>query len=124
MLLKVRRNARTFHSAINSLSQVLGGADSIPLHLLIQQRQNSRSRFYHPETDSVKLLTMHSSKGLEFEAVCIPGVGYMPYLHGNPESEMRLFYVAMTRATERLLLTAHQTSEFVQRIEAGLQLMT
>ena len=84
--------------------------------------KDSRSRFYHPEADSVKLLTMHSSKGLEFKAVCIPGIGYMPYSHGEPESEMRLFYVAMTRATEQLLLTAHQTSEFVQRIEAGLQM--
>lgn len=85
--------------------------------------KDSRSRFYHPEIDSVKLLTMHSSKGLEFETVCIPGVGYMPYSHGEAESELRLFYVAMTRATERLLLTAHQTSEFVHRIEAGLQAM-
>ena len=85
--------------------------------------KDSRSRFYHPDADSVKLLTMHSSKGLEFEAVCIPGIGYMPYSHGEPESEMRLFYVAMTRATERLLLTAHRDSEFVQRVEAGLQLM-
>ena len=84
--------------------------------------KDSRSRFYHPEADSVKLLTMHSSKGLEFETVCIPGVGYLPYSHGEPESELRLFYVAMTRATQRLLLTAHQDSEFVQRIEAGLQI--
>lgn len=94
---------------------------SVPVEWL---NKDSRSRFYHPEIDSVKLLTMHSSKGLEFEAVCIPGIGYMPYSHGEPESELRLFYVAMTRATERLLLTAHQTSEFVQRIEASLQTMT
>ena len=85
--------------------------------------RDSRSRFYHPEVDSIKLLTMHSSKGLEFETVCIPGIGYMPYSYGEPETELRLFYVAMTRATEQLLLTAHQDSEFVRRIEAGLQMM-
>ncbi len=72
----------------------------------------------------MKLLTMHSSKGLEFEAVCIPGIGYMPYSYGKAESELRLFYVAMTRATERLLLTAHRSSEYVQRIQAGLQITT
>ena len=85
--------------------------------------KDSRSRFYHPDVNSVKLLTMHSSKGLEFEIVCVPGIGYMPYSYGELESELRLFYVAITRATERLLLTAHQTSEFVQRIEIGLQMM-
>lgn len=84
--------------------------------------KDSRSRFYHPNADSVKLLTMHSSKGLEFEIVCIPGIGYLPYSHSEQETEMRLFYVAMTRATNRLLLTAHKASEYVQRIEAGLQL--
>ncbi|MEM9088954.1 MAG: 3'-5' exonuclease [Cyanobacteria bacterium P01_F01_bin.53] len=83
--------------------------------------KNSNSRFYNPNAQSVKLLTMHSSKGLEFEAVCIPGIGYLPNSHGDKESEMRLFYVAMTRATDRLLLTAHQPSEYVERLRAGLQ---
>lgn len=81
-----------------------------------------RSRFFHPEADSVKVLTMHASKGLEFETVCIPGIGYLPYSQSDSESESRLFYVAMTRATERLLLTTHRSSEYAQKLEAGLQL--
>ena len=66
---------------------------------------------------------MHSSKGLEFEAVCIPGIGYLPYSKDYLDAEMRLFYVAMTRATDRLLLTAHQSSDYVQRIKAGMHTM-
>ena len=94
---------------------------NVPLEWL---NANSRSRFYHPEESSVKLLTMHSSKGLEFEAVCIPGIGYLPYSRKDLEAEMKLFYVAMTRATDRLLLTAHQPSEYVRRIEKGIQSAT
>ena len=90
----------------------------VPIEWLNKDR---RSRFYHPEADSVKLLTMHSSKGLEFEVVCIPGIGYLPYLQGDLDAEMKLFYIAMTRATERLLLTAHQSSKYVQRIQAGME---
>ncbi|PZO07878.1 MAG: ATP-dependent helicase [Leptolyngbya foveolarum] len=90
----------------------------VPVEWLNKDR---RSRFYHPKADSVKLLTMHSSKGLEFEAVCIPGIGYLPYSQNELDAEMKLFYVAITRATERLLLTAHQSSEYVQRIRAGMQ---
>ena len=83
--------------------------------------RDSRSRSYDPQLDSVKVLTMHASKGLEFSVVCIPGIGYLPSLYGEESAEKRLLYVAMTRATERLLLTAHQPSEYVQRIEVGLQ---
>jgi len=85
--------------------------------------KDNRSRFYHPELNSIKLLTMHSSKGLEFEAVCIPGIGYLPYSKDYLDAEMRLFYVAMTRATDRLLLTAHQSSDYVQKIKAGMHTM-
>ncbi|WP_265277663.1 DEAD/DEAH box helicase [Nostoc sp. KVJ3] len=38
---------------------------------------DSDSRNYHPAEQSIKLMTMHSSKGLEFPVVLIPGVGYM-----------------------------------------------
>ncbi|MEO1446039.1 MAG: 3'-5' exonuclease, partial [Cyanobacteria bacterium J06635_11] len=43
--------------------------------------QNSSSRNFDPLSPSVKLMTMHSSKGLEFPVVFIPGLGYLP--HGN-----------------------------------------
>ena len=93
----------------------------VPVEWLNKDR---RSRFYHPGDESVKLMTMHSAKGLEFEAVCIPGLGYLPYSNGDLDAELRLFYVAMTRATERLLLTAHQPSSYVQQLEARLQVAT
>ncbi len=68
--------------------------------------------------DSVKIMTLHSSKGLEFPIVAIAGIGFMPYKEKEAADDARLLYVAMTRATEHLLMTASKTSEFVQRLSA------
>lgn len=60
--------------------------------------------------DSIIIATMHSSKGLEFDAVFIPDAneGITPHkkatLATDIEEERRLFYVAMTRAKERLYI--------------------
>lgn len=61
--------------------------------------------------DAVSLMTIHASKGLEFDAVFITGLeqGLFPSSHGDdsrdPEEERRLFYVALTRARKKLLLS-------------------
>jgi superfamily I DNA/RNA helicase len=70
--------------------------------------------------DTVKLVTMHSSKGLEFPRVIIPDLGAMPRAGEDENEEARLLYVAMTRATEQLLLLHHTESAFTRRIRASI----
>ena len=70
--------------------------------------------------DSVKIVSMHSSKGLEFPLVIIPGLGEMPAPDGDEAAEARLLYVAMTRATERLLLIHQHDSVFSKRIRDSI----
>lgn len=70
--------------------------------------------------DSVKLVTMHSSKGLEFPFVIIPGLGSLPKPGQTEADEARLLYVAMTRATEHLLLIHHDDSVFSKRIRDSI----
>jgi len=53
--------------------------------------------------DTVKFLTMHSCKGLEFPLVAIPGAG-RAVDEGRKSEEARLLYVAMTRATRELVV--------------------
>ncbi|RIX49533.1 MAG: DNA helicase II [Rhodocyclales bacterium GT-UBC] len=53
--------------------------------------------------DTVKFLTMHSCKGLEFPLVAIPGAG-RAVDEGRKNEEARLLYVAMTRATRELVV--------------------
>ncbi len=59
-------------------------------------------------------MTMHSSKGLEFPLVSISGLGYMPGKQHDLAAEAKLLYVAMTRSTDKLLLTCDKKSEFVE----------
>jgi len=64
---------------------------------------------------AVKLMTVHASKGLEFDYVFISGLEQDLFPHAGPESsagsedseeERRLFYVALTRARKKLMLSA------------------
>lgn len=70
--------------------------------------------------DAVRVISMKSSKGLEFPLVIIPGLGQMPASGEDETHEARLLYVAMTRATERLVLIHHEDSIFSARIRASI----
>lgn len=66
--------------------------------------------------DAVQLMTIHASKGLEFDVVFITGLeeGLFPHDNslsepGGIEEERRLMYVAMTRARKRLYITLAQS---------------
>jgi DNA helicase-2/ATP-dependent DNA helicase PcrA len=76
--------------------------------LISQDDQNA------DEGGRVNLMTIHAAKGLEFPVVFIAGAedGLIPHERsleedeGNIEEERRLFYVAITRAKERLYITS------------------
>ena len=75
-------------------------------HLVLSETDDG-----HVTSHQVVGLTLHSAKGLEFDACVIAGVeeGLIPhYRHAafdDLEEERRLFYVGLTRAKTRLLLT-------------------
>jgi DNA helicase-2/ATP-dependent DNA helicase PcrA len=99
----------------------------------------SETDAYDPRADRVTLMTLHAAKGLEFPVVFIVGCeeGLLPYERkGEPvdvEEERRLFYVGLTRAGRKLILTharkrvlfgqfmKNATSRFVGDIEAALK---
>jgi len=59
---------------------------------------------FDPDSDKIKVMTMHASKGLEFALVALPGVGHMPAPDEDEKEAARLFYVAATRATHSLVI--------------------
>ncbi len=92
--------------------------------------------------EAVKLMTVHASKGLEFEYVFIAGMeqDLFPFKHmgkekidnNEEEEERRLFYVALTRAKKKVFLSytiirsvygaqkVNTPSEFIEDIEKNL----
>ena len=73
------------------------------------------------QPDSVKLTTLHASKGLEFHTVAIVGLQAVPDARNAEDEEWRLLYVAMTRATHRLVLAGCGDSGAVERVSYALQ---
>ncbi len=98
---ELQESARDFRS----YEQWFGHMDEYREEL---KRQSGASRQH--KGDSITIATMHSSKGLEFQAVFLVDVneGITPHkkavLEADLEEERRLFYVAMTRAMEYLYI--------------------
>jgi hypothetical protein len=69
---------------------------------------------YDANADCVALLTRQSSKGLEFDTVVLAGLGGLKDDEENLEHEVRLLYVGMSRARERLLLTGSGNNYFIE----------
>jgi superfamily I DNA/RNA helicase len=64
---------------------------------------------------AVRLLSMHTAKGLEFRCVAIAGLGLLGRPGKPVEEGVRLTYVGVTRATHEALLTYSSDSALVQR---------
>jgi DNA helicase-2/ATP-dependent DNA helicase PcrA len=77
--------------------------------LLLNSETSDRN--VDPETDAIKLTTVHQAKGLEYDVVFLIGLadGQFPGRRsieaGDVEEERRLFYVAVTRARNELYLS-------------------
>lgn len=80
-----------------------------------QVRRNSSSVF-DPAHDSIKVMTLHVSKGLEFPVVALVGAGRMPAEGEDEREEARLFYVGATRATQRLVIGVSGGGRFAARL--------
>ena len=83
----------------------------------VYREQLQKENEHHPKKGreesadcQIRLLTVHASKGLEFDHVWIPNCNEKTFPHGNVqdtehlEEERRIFYVAMTRAKKDLEL--------------------
>ncbi|MCH8619862.1 3'-5' exonuclease [Undibacterium sp. TS12] len=84
------------------------------------QWQQDKKKVFAPSHDGVKIITMHSSKGLEFPLVCIPAIGVSSSEEDDIQDEARLLYVAMTRATQELVMTHCESSVIVEKMHKAM----
>ena len=100
------------NNTIHNLVEAMKGSPETPLAEFLDGFVLSRSsNDFHPD-DAVVLSTVHSAKGLEWEGVWIVGCGATQIPHPRTlndkvgqEEERRLFYVAVTRAKQHLVIS-------------------
>ena len=127
LMVKIRTE-KTAHerypSTMLRLRRLLAHVDPGPLQSQIQTflervALSAKSDGVDVDRDRVNLLTLHSTKGLEFSRVYVVGVedaqlpGRPPSGEESPKAEVeearRLLYVGMTRAKDRLVLSRAKT---------------
>lgn len=88
------------------------------LPVLQASASSKRALFSGPPT--VKVMTMHSSKGLEFESVFIPGLCQIAAPESQPADQrlrqIRVLYVAMTRSLRHLSMLHHAQTPLTARL--------
>ena len=70
---------------------------------------------YDPGQPLVTVLSIHSSKGLEFDTVVLAGIDKIQFVAKELVDQVRLMYVGMTRAKSQLLITSSGDTVFTQR---------
>jgi Nuclease-related domain/AAA domain/UvrD-like helicase C-terminal domain len=96
------------HSIGKRFDKILG-KQGIPVDVA----KNNRNRV-QVDYDAVRLLSMHTAKGLEFPCVAIGGLGALA--SESIEDDVRLTYVAITRATHEAFLTYSHMTPLVERL--------
>jgi DNA helicase-2/ATP-dependent DNA helicase PcrA len=106
------RDPSSVTEVLDLLQEAAGECDSYEewLERIRKEQDGMAEMKKKADEDAVQLMTMHSSKGLEYRVVVIPEMneGQIPSSRcvksSEIEEERRLLYVAMTRAKERLFL--------------------
>ncbi len=120
ILMELKKRTKEFSSSREFLEFV----DAYTLHF----KETAGSRKQEEMGKGVRLMTYHGSKGLEFKQVYLPFLvrGVVPYHKAVTEEEIeeerRMFYVAMTRAEDRLCMSGAESaggkrSVFLEELE-------
>jgi len=98
----MERDGQMLRQCAETLSRLSGNLGARLITLRNSDRKKSDSK-----EEAVRLLTLHSSKGLEFERVWMVGCeqGVLPSRQSPIPEERRLFFVGMTRAKRHLFMS-------------------
>lgn len=109
--------------SLNWFIQVLDELGSVSTSEYIRELDERERSGHEPAREAVTLATVHGTKGLEWSQVYLIGVnrGLFPISHAQDaldiDEEKRLFYVAVTRAKDKLVISYFgEASEFIQLV--------
>jgi DNA helicase-2/ATP-dependent DNA helicase PcrA len=107
--------------ALNWFFEVLEEiGDDVSLEEYVRELEERERSGHEPIRDAVTLATVHATKGLEWDRVHLIGMnqGLFPISHATSESEIaeekRLFYVAITRARDKLVISHNSAKPISQ----------
>ncbi len=113
ILYRVKKNHK--YPFVDIIKRLLRESD-LPFFWITENDVSKRS--FKKDDGKIKISTIDSSKGLDFQAVFIVNVDSMPFpLQDDKEREVSLFYIGMTRAKEYLCLSYSGESEFTQYLD-------
>lgn len=109
----------------NRLASLIAGKLAKHELAVVTTSSASNKRTLFDGEASVKVITMHSSKGLEFDTVFIPGMceiaSYQATTGAEDLSNIRVLYVAMTRALRCLSILHHADTELTDHMRRALE---
>lgn len=101
----------SLHALAATMTADTDPAPQCDLSTLVAELDRRQAAQHAPAADAVTLTTVHAAKGLEWDVVFVAGMSEGNFPHGQAETpialaeERRLFYVALTRARDRLTIT-------------------
>ena len=107
----VRDRWESLHALVSMAADLADADKTAGLNELVADLDRRAANAHAPAADGITLATLHSAKGLEWDAVFCIGMheGMMPSVHAQSdvevEEERRLFYVGLTRARKDLMIS-------------------
>lgn len=127
--LRIAEEFQEFARSFKNVREILAYCAREEEEVREQKKEFYQHKGEQKEKRGVQIMTIHASKGLEFDCVCIPSCeeGNIPSKKSKEEKELeeerRMFYVAMTRAKYKLMITAvksengrEQPSRFLEKL--------
>ncbi|WP_342767241.1 DEAD/DEAH box helicase [Bacillus taeanensis] len=113
ILYRVKRTHKL--QVMDIIEYTLKGAN-FPYYWITKNEHSKRQ--FDREEETIKISTIDSSKGLDFQAVFIVNADNMPFaLEEDKEREASLLYIGMTRAKEYLTISYSGISEYTEYFE-------
>ncbi len=108
-----------FKDEVDSISKILQNEIQKQQSIAILYRNNWQGHYLKQhtlllqQTPGINMMTMHASKGLEFDCVIIAGIcdNIIPDRDSVITEERRLLYVAITRAMQKLFIIVHKNEK-------------